>query len=256
MEQILLRSSRRPVVGPVAVPLLLVLALVLLAGAALAQTFPELTGRVVDRAGVLGGATEQQMTETLAAHERDTSNQVVVVTLGSLEGYEIADYGYRLGRVWGIGQKGRDNGVLLIVAPNERKVRIEVGYGLEGDLTDATARLIIENEILPAFRDGRMSDGIVRGTHAILDAIAGTYAPLVEEDDEEISPILILVGFLILVVFMSLRDEAHLGPYRMRHNGRRLGGGYGSGGFGGSGGGGGFGGGGGGFGGGGSSGGW
>ncbi|MDF1729914.1 MAG: TPM domain-containing protein [Minwuia sp.] len=246
-----MQSLRRTAALPV------LLALVLWAGLAAAQTFPPLTGRVVDQAGVLDAATVQQLTAALAAHEKASSNQVVVVTLQSLEGYEIADYGYRLGRAWGIGQEGRNNGALLIVAPTERKVRIEVGYGLEGSLTDATSRLIIENEILPAFRDGRMSDGIVRGTHAILDAIAGTYTPLVEEDDEEISPILILVGFLMLVVFMSLRDEAHLGPYRTRHNGRRLGGGYGSGGFGGSGGGGGgFSGGGGGFGGGGSSGGW
>lgn len=237
----------------------LALTLVLLAGAVLAQVFPPLSGRVVDQAGVLSSATRDGIATKLAEHERATSNQVVVVTLRSLEGFEIADYGYRLGRAWGIGQEGRDNGVLLIVAPAERKVRIEVGYGLEGDLTDATARLIIENEILPAFRDGRMSDGIVKGTQAILDAIAGTYAPLEEEDDEDISPILILVGFLILVVFMSLRDEAHLGPYRVRRNAGRLGGGHGSGGFGGGGfgsGGGGFGGGGGGFGGGGSSGGW
>ena len=96
-----------------------VLVLVLWVGLATAQTFPPLTGRVVDQAGALDASTVQKLTAGLAAHERATSNQVVVVTLRSLEGYEIADYGYRLGRAWGIGQEGRNNGALLIVAPAE-----------------------------------------------------------------------------------------------------------------------------------------
>src|ERR1700719_4745851 len=94
--------------------------------------FPALTGRVVDDAGILDASTQSQLTEMLAAHERATGEQVVVVTLASLQGFSIEDFGYQLGRYWGIGQKGANNGVLLIVAPNERKVRIEVGYGLEG----------------------------------------------------------------------------------------------------------------------------
>ena len=96
----------------------------------------------------------------LAALEAKTTDQLVVVTLNSLQGYDIADYGYQLGRAWGIGQKGKNNGVLLIVAPNEHDVRIEVGYGLEGDLTDAVSRLIIENAILPRFRAGDYPGGI------------------------------------------------------------------------------------------------
>lgn len=142
-----------------------------------APDFPTLSGRVVDQAGILSAETESQLTEKLLQHENSTSNQVVVVTLTSLQGNEIADYGYQLGREWGIGQQGRDNGVLLIVAPSERKVRIEVGYGLEGTLTDALAKNIIETVITPRFKQGDMEAGIREGTLAILAAIEGTYTP-------------------------------------------------------------------------------
>src|SRR5579862_2174307 len=132
----------------------LLLLLLILASPALASgpKFPPLTGRVVDDAGVLDASTQSRLTDMLAAHERATGEQVVVVTLASLQGFSIEDFGYQLGRYWGIGQRGKNNGVLLIVAPKERKVRIEVGYGLEGTLTDATSRWIIENDILPSFK--------------------------------------------------------------------------------------------------------
>ena len=118
---------------------LLILLLLILASRALAAApkFPTLTGRVVDDAGVLDASTQSQLTDMLAAHERATGEQVVVVTLDSLQGFSIEDYGYQLGRYWGIGQKGKNTGAILIVAPKEHKVRIEVGYGLEGTLTDA-----------------------------------------------------------------------------------------------------------------------
>ena len=109
-----------------------------------APEFPELTGRVVDNANLMTAAQRQSLSQALASAEQNTSNQVVVVTLADLQGYEIADYGYQLGRHWGIGSKESDNGVLLIVAPNDRKVRIEVGYGLEGVLTDALSSVIIQ----------------------------------------------------------------------------------------------------------------
>ena len=113
-------------------------------------TFPTLTGRVVDAANLLDPADEQALTSELKALEERSSDQVVVVTLPSLQGYAIEDYGYRLGRHWGIGTKQLSNGMLLIVALNERKVRIEVGRGLEPILTDALSKIIIENAILPA----------------------------------------------------------------------------------------------------------
>lgn len=131
-------------------------------------TFPALSGRVVDEARLLNPGAEAALTARLASLEADTGAQLVVVTLEGLQGYEIEDYGYRLGRHWGIGPGESDKGVLLIVAPNERKVRIEVGYGLEPVLTDALSSQIIQTDILPPFRDG----GYERGVNAGVDAIA------------------------------------------------------------------------------------
>jgi uncharacterized protein len=138
-----------------------------------AQTFPTLTGRVVDEAGVLDGAARTRLDTKLAAFESRTATQLVVATLASLQGYEIADYGYRLGRHWGIGQKGKNNGAILIVAPKDRAVRIEVGYGLEGKLTDAVSRLIIENSILPRFRANDIAGGVERGVDDIIQVLSG-----------------------------------------------------------------------------------
>jgi uncharacterized protein len=137
--------------------------------------FPPLSGRVVDQAGILSASTRARLSEILEAHEKKTSNQVVVVTLASLQGYDIADFGVRLGRAWKLGEKDRNNGALLLVAPKEREVRIEVGYGLEGDLTDARSHAIIQTEIIPRFRGGDFEGGIVQGTLAILGTIEGTY---------------------------------------------------------------------------------
>ncbi len=130
-------------------------------------TFPPLTGRVVDNAKLLSASDVQTLTTELAELEGKSSDQLVVVTLPSLDGYDIADYGYQLGRAWKIGQAGKNNGVLLIVAPNERKVRIEVGRGLEPILTDFMSRLIIENTILPEFRRKDFAAGIKLGVRDI-----------------------------------------------------------------------------------------
>jgi uncharacterized protein len=138
-----------------------------------APSFPPLTGRVVDQAGLLDAGAEARLDSKLADLEAKTSTQLVVVTLRSLQGYDIADYGYQLGRHWGIGQKGANNGALLIVAPVERKVRIEVGYGLEGTLTDAVSRLIIDNAILPRFRAGDFPGGIERGVDDLVQVLSG-----------------------------------------------------------------------------------
>ena len=138
-----------------------------------APSFPALTGRVVDQAGVIDPAAKARLDAKLADLEQKTRTQLVVVTLRSLQGYDIADYGYQLGRAWGIGQKGTNDGALLIVAPAERKVRIEVGYGLEGTLTDAVSRLIIDNAILPRFRAGDFSGGIERGADDLVQLLSG-----------------------------------------------------------------------------------
>jgi uncharacterized protein len=138
---------------------------------------PPLTGRVVDRANLLTDEDEARLSQISANLERRTSDQLVIVTLPDLQGHSIEDFGLALGRQWGVGQADKDNGVLLVVAPIERKVRIEVGYGLEPILTNGAAQEIIGARILPAFGDGRFGEGSVNGAQAIADrliAAAGT----------------------------------------------------------------------------------
>ena len=233
-------------------------------------SFPALTGRVVDQANLLDAAATDRIERKLQALERKSGDQLVVVTLASLQGYDIADYGYRLGRAWGIGQRGRNNGVLLIVAPNERKARIEVGYGLEGTLTDALTRVILDQAVFPAFRSGDYTKGIERGVDDIVKVLTGDAAEVAargpkarpEADD----PMADVIAWIIILIVLVIVFRAVFGG-RRRHVRRRGGpivifpGGWGGGGGGGgwsSGGssGGGFSGGGGSFGGGGSSGSW
>jgi uncharacterized protein len=132
---------------------------------------PALTGRVVDNADLLTQDQEAFLTRALEITERRTKHQLVVVTLPSLGGKPIEKVGLELGKGWGIGRKGHDDGVLLIVAPNERKVRIEVGYGLEEKLTNAEAAAIIDQRILPRFRRGAMAAGIYDGSAGIIREI-------------------------------------------------------------------------------------
>ena len=150
----------------------LILALLLAVGApAAAQTFPPLTGRVVDQADLLSPQQEAELTGRLEALEQASSRQLVVATIADLEGYPIEDYGYRLGRHWRIGQREANNGIILIVAPSEKRVRIEVGYGLEPIVTDALASVIIQNDILPRFRAGDFPAGIFAGTDALIQQL-------------------------------------------------------------------------------------
>ncbi len=144
--------------------------------AAADPVFPDLRGRVVDDANLLSASDKSAITVDLKALEDKSSDQLVVVTLPSLQGYPIEEFGYKLGRNWGIGTAKLNNGVLLIVAPNERKVRIEVGTGLEGTLTDALSRIVIENSILPRFRDGDFPGGIKNGVRDIASVLTGDSA--------------------------------------------------------------------------------
>jgi uncharacterized protein len=245
------------------------LALFFGAAALAAPGFPTLTGRVVDNARLLSPQGKARLEQALAEHEAKTSEQIVVVTIPTLNGTPIEDYGYQLGRDWGIGQKGKNNGALLIIAPVEREVRIEVGYGLEGKLTDAMSKQIIESIILPRFREGRMEQGILDGATAIVSLLEGKPIGLSSAppgtQGEEIDPLFLwiflllflhrpflglLSWFLALFGFYGLRNYLASHP---RRGGFWI---FPGGGFGGGGAGGGFRGGGGGFGGGGSSGKW
>ncbi len=158
--------------GIIALALLVLAGLLLFAGRAPAQTFPELTGRVVDGANVIPPEEEARLDQKLTALEQQSHRQLVVVTLADLQGYDITDYGYQLGRHWGIGDKERNDGALLIVAPNDRKVRIEVGYGLEGTLTDGFSTLIIQQTMIPLIKAGDMPGGIEAGTDAIIKQLS------------------------------------------------------------------------------------
>lgn len=244
--------------------LALVCSLLIWVGGVAAQEseLPTLSGRVVDRAELLDAPTEARLTSMLAAHEQATTEQLVVVTVPDLAGRSIEEFGVALGRAWGIGQKGEDNGALLIVARDERRVRIEVGYGLEGRLTDAQSSLIINRIIVPAFREGDFARGISDGVAAIIEVLGGN--PLRAAELQPVMPLNAQEpgGFGMLFFFLMLVAIFLIGGGRGgRGGGRRalllgaLLGGMGRGGGGGFGGGG-FGGGGGGFGGGGASGGW
>lgn len=234
-----------------------------------ALTFPALNGRVVDDAHVLSPQTVSDLTTQLADLEAKTGRQLVVVTLPSLQGDDIADYGYQLGRSWGIGQKGKNNGVLFIVAPNEKKVRIEVGYGLEPILTDALSSVILQDAVLPKFRSGDVQGGVVAGTQALIQQLSAdpeTAAAKAQSATQSSQPSGIpfgaIFGFIILAIIFLGLFRRHMGggmgwwlPMMILSSGNR--GGWGGGGWGGGGGGGGgFSGGGGSFGGGGASGSW
>jgi len=148
----------------------------LAAFAALAADVPYLTGRVVDNAEILSPAARGRLAAQLAAHEEATTDQVVVLTLGSLDGESIEGFATRVFDAWKLGQKGKDNGVLVIVAPGERRMRIEVGYGLEGTLTDAQAARIIRDRMTPRFKASDYEGGIAAGVDAILAALEGRAA--------------------------------------------------------------------------------
>jgi uncharacterized protein len=253
------------------VPLLAV-AFAFVANVAAALTFPPLTGRIVDQAGIISPAAEAALEPKLADLEDRSGIQLVVATVGSLEGQEIEPYANELFRTWKLGEADKDNGVLLLVAPNEHRVRIEVGYGLEGTLTDALSSVIITNAITPRFKAGDFSGGVTRGVDDIVtvlttDASEWEARPELRLDRrQEAGPpdwllMAAFFGFFTLFVvsrgFRRFVNNLLLGLLVSSGGGR---GGYSRGGFGGGGsrggGGGGFGGGGGSSGGGGASGGW
>lgn len=192
--------------------LVVFLALLLIPGLAWALEVPPLTGRVMDLAHVLPAVTAAALTSDLAAHETKTGNQVTVLVLPSLEGEPLEEWSHRVATTWKLGQKGTDNGVLLLVALKEKKVRIEVGYGLEGTLTDLRSAHIIRNEIVPRFRAGDIPAGIEAGVAAILKTIEGTYSapepgiPTYSRD-ETISRVILAV--VVGLVFGFLISSGH-----------------------------------------------
>lgn len=216
---------------------------------------------VYDEANIIAPDKEAFLNHQLSQLEKQSTTQVVVAVVNSLQGTSIEDYSIRLAEKWKPGQKDKDNGVILLVAPNERKVRIEVGYGLEATLTDALSSEIIQGEIIPEFKSGNMEAGIVQGVKAIIQVVHGEYkasASHYSRKKEKWSPLNFLffcgpfTPFLILLIIAQI-----LGRRGYTYTGHHGSGGWSSGSSGSSwGGGGGFSSGGGSFGGGGSSGSW
>jgi uncharacterized protein len=185
-------------------------ALLFTAIAGLAATLPALTGRIVDQANVIAAETRQAIEPKLVDLESKSGIQLVVATVTSLEGEEIEPYANTLFRTWKLGEKPKNNGVLLLVAPNERRVRIEVGYGLEGTLTDAQTTVIITNAITPRFKTGDFSGGIARGVDDIIavlttDASEWQKRPSLRLDSKETrDPVswLLVAGLIALVTLL------------------------------------------------------
>lgn len=173
---------------------------------AVAADLLPLTGRVVDQAGMIDAATKALLTAKLEAFEQKSSDQIVVATMNSLDGDSIEDFANRQFRAWGLGQAGENNGILLLVAKDDRKMRIEVGYGLEGTLTDLHSKLIIENTMVPAFRAGDFSGGISRAVDDIILVLEGNAAELEArgQRNQEAPEQIDWAVFLFIVVWATL----------------------------------------------------
>lgn len=157
--------------------LLLFLPAILLITSLAAADVPYLTGRVTDNAQLLSAGARKTLTESLKAHEDRTSNQIAVLTVSTLDGEGIEEYAVRVFEAWKLGRKGKDNGVLIVVVPRDRRMRIEVGYGLEGTLTDLMAGRIIQHVMTPRFRDGDYEGGITEGALAVIKVLEGGSLP-------------------------------------------------------------------------------
>lgn len=211
-------SARRRRAGVAAV-LGALLVIFILPLASLAAELPALTGRVVDNAGLIDAATEQVLVQKLEAFEAKSSDQIVVATIPSLGGEAIEPYANRLFRAWQLGQAGENNGILLLIARDDRKMRIEVGYGLEGTLTDLHSKLIIETDLVPAFRAGDFSGGISRAVDDIVMVLEGNPEELEargarnpDSGGSDIDPVLVLFFIVWGTLFFGGFAMAFLPP--------------------------------------------
>jgi Beta-propeller domains of methanol dehydrogenase type len=183
------------------------------------RKIPPQAGKMVhDEAQILQPNTVRALENFIAQQTDSTSNQIGIYIIKSLEGEIVEDYAVRVLKEWGLGQKDKNNGVLLLIALEDREVRIEVGYGLEGALTDLTASRIIRNEIAPRFRQGNYDDGVMAAVYAINQAIKGEYtndgsAKRAPEGSGR-SPLFTLLIIVLIIVFLSRRGGGGGGGYR------------------------------------------
>lgn len=211
---------------------------------------PSLTGRVNDYASMISPSAKEEIDQKLAAFEAEESTQIAILTVPSLQGEPIEEFAIRVADAWKIGQKGKDNGILLVVSKGDRKIRIDVGYGLEGRLTDLQSGRIIDEIVRPAFARGDFDSGFTGAVDALIASVKGEYKADRQGKGGDKAPSIPLVLIILLVLFLYLRflgARHHGGPFVSGGwpgpgGGFSSGGGFGDGGF--SGGGGGFGGGG------------
>jgi uncharacterized protein len=203
----------------VRIVLLSVFAGLVFSGSILALDVPPLTGRIVDAAHLFPPDLAASLTRELADHERRTGNQVAILTLPGLQGEPLEEFSHRVATTWKLGQKGTDNGVLLLVSPQDRQVRIEVGYGLEGVLTDAATSRIIRNEMVPHFRKGEYAQGIVAGAKAIMATIEGTYSAAPNDYNRRAAPLsggsigilpAVVVGAFVGAILLGMKKVSGL----------------------------------------------
>ena len=202
--------------------------------AALAQaapTYPALSGRIVDAAGVVPETSHSAVESKLIALEDKSGIQIVVASVKSLEGYDVESYANGLFRAWKLGEAKKNNGVLFLIAPNDRKMRIEVGYGLEGALTDALSKVILTTAVAPRFKVGDFGGGVERGVDAIIEVLSGDAGEWTKratagargEDTQfdKLVPFIILALFIFIFATMVANSR---GPAQRGYRGYRRGG--------------------------------
>ncbi|MFM1875024.1 MAG: hypothetical protein RL266_761 [Bacteroidota bacterium] len=167
---------------------------------ALSQSFPERSNRLVnDFSGTLSGSEVKQLEQKLVAYDNETSVQIAIVLIQTLDGYEISNYAFELGEKWGVGRGGKDNGALILVSIVDRKMWIATGYGLEATVTDALCKRIIENEMKPRFRNRDFAGGLEAASDAIIAASRGEYAGQGDGGEESPGPVIgLVIGVIIL----------------------------------------------------------
>lgn len=212
-----------------------ILLLLLFSSVLFAQKIPDKPSParfVNDFADVIPPGEEQVLEQRLSKYADSTSTQMVIVTVGSLEGYAVEEYSYKIASTWGIGQKGKNNGLLILVAPAERKMRIEVGYGLEGVVTDIQSKHIITDLMKPRFKEGNYAAGLNDATNALIQMMAGTYKRDGSETDKHTKDsggsfwiVVIVLGAIVLVVVMSSRGGGSSGGTTFYSGGYYSGGG-------------------------------
>ncbi len=175
---------------------------------------------VNDFANQLNPTEVAQLEQKLVSYNDSTSSQIVVVVVKTTDGYPMADYALKIGREWGVGQKGKDNGIVLLWASDDRKIYISTGYGLEGAIPDAIAKRIIAQVITPDFKNGMYYRGLDRGIDAIFKYATGEYkADASQDDDESISPLLIFFIIFIIFIIIISRNKGNNGGGGYRNSG-------------------------------------